>query len=190
MALKGKVIDLSSNIPTDKFVEDFEFNNACPKYGSMLKIDKTYTDAKVRWNPCDNRIYGICYEQEHATDMTFTSYEHVSDIAAEVDEGEKHVVKENMVIAVSSNSKNSKVEHQGKIIKAVSSKFKERNGAPFLNWSTAGDPARRQLFSSLMLHEISDPMLKSIISDLKFFNMNVGGNNETTTSTPSILPKE
>ena len=67
--------------------------------------------------------------------MTFTSYKHISDIAAEVDDGKKHVPKENMVIAVSSNRKNSKgqvivalptcskkeVEHQGKIIKAISS---------------------------------------------------------------------
>ena len=73
------------------------------------------------------------------TDMTFTS-----DIAAEVDEGKKHVPKENMVIAVGSNCKNSEgqvivalptcskkeVEHHGKIIKAISPEFKEKNGAP------------------------------------------------------------
>ena len=56
MARKGKVIDSSINTPIDKFVENFEFNTACPKYGCMLKIDETYTDAKVRWNPRDNRI--------------------------------------------------------------------------------------------------------------------------------------
>ena len=79
----------------------------------------------------------------------------------------KHVPKENMVIAVSSNCQNSEgqvivtlptcskqeVEHQGKIIKAISSEFKEKNGAPLLNWSTDGDPARRQIFSSLMSHK-------------------------------------
>ena len=135
--------------------------------------------------------------------MTFTSYEHVSDIAAEVDEGKKHVPKENMVIAVSSNCKNSKgqvivalatrskkeVKHQGKIIKTISSEFKEKNGAPLLNWLTDDDPARRQFFSSLMLHEISDPMLKSIISDLKLFDMKVGENNETTNFNPKHLAK-
>ena len=48
-------------------------------------------------------VYGICYEH----DIYFI---HLSDIAAEVDEGEKHVPKENMVIAVSSNSKILKVK--------------------------------------------------------------------------------
>ena len=150
MARKGKVIDSSINTPIDKFVENFEFNNACPKYRYMSKIDKTNTDAKVRWNPCDNRIYGICDEHGCDTDKTFTSYKHVSDIAAEVDEGEKHVPREDMVIAVSSNSKHSQgqvivalltcskkeIEHKGKIIKAISSEFKEKNGTLLLNWSS------------------------------------------------------
>ena len=43
MACKGKVIDLSINTPINKFDENFEFNNASPKYGYMLKIDETYT---------------------------------------------------------------------------------------------------------------------------------------------------
>ena len=49
-------------------------------------------------------MYGICYEHGLEAGITFTSYKHVSDIA-EVDEGEKLVVKENMVIAVSSTPK-------------------------------------------------------------------------------------
>ena len=57
-----------------------------------------------------------------------------------------------------------------------------------LNWSTDGDPAR-QLFSSLMSHEISDHMLKSIISYLKLFDTKVGENNETTNFDPKHLAK-
>ena len=100
--------------------------------------------------PCDNLIYGICYEHGRDTDMTFHSYEHVLKIVTDVDEGRKHVPTENMVIAISSNSEKSKghviaalptcskkeVEYQGKIIKTISSEFKKTNGAPLLNWST------------------------------------------------------
>ena len=49
----------SINTPLTDFIENIFI---LAEFGYMLKIDETYNDEKVRWNPSDNRMYGICYE--------------------------------------------------------------------------------------------------------------------------------
>ena len=45
MACQGRIIDSSINTPINKLAGNFEFDESCPKYGYMLKIDETYTDS-------------------------------------------------------------------------------------------------------------------------------------------------
>ena len=72
----GSCINSSVNTPMNKFVDNISTSLDNPFHGYMLEIDETYTEVKARWNPGDNKLYGICYE-----DLTFTSYDHVEDLS-------------------------------------------------------------------------------------------------------------
>ena len=70
----------------------------------MMKIDDTYTDARVRWNSADNERYGFCYQHAAGKDTSFSSYNNVDSLAQEFRSGDLHVPKESMVVALSCNS--------------------------------------------------------------------------------------
>ena len=99
-----------------------------------------------------------------------TSYDHVEEISGKVTQGHVHIPKESMVVAYSRNSLNanghivaalpacskSETEFQANLLKTLQCDFAEMNGTPFLNISSDGDAARRQVFNSLSndLHQI------------------------------------
>ena len=85
------------------------------KYGYMIKVDKTYLEAKVKWNTNDNILYGFCYEHGRGLDLQFNSYEHVESLAKMVQDGKLCIPKENMVIACSNNS----VSAQAQVVAAL-----------------------------------------------------------------------
>ena len=194
----------SVNIEFKLFVNNIIIEESSPKYGHMLKIDETYNDPKVRWNSSDNCLYGLCYEHGQHEDVTFVDYKHVEELANKVKEGELHVPKETMVLATSSNSVNCKAqivaalptcskketEFQSTLIDKVSSQFAEKNGAPFLNYSTDGDATRRIIFDYLMRFEISpiSPIYETV-SKLRLMDKNVARNDETVNFDPKHLAK-
>ena len=185
----GSCINSSVNTPMNKFVDNISTSLDNPFHGYMLEIDETYTEVKARWNPGDNKLYGICYE-----DLTFTSYDHVEDLSNMLTANILHVQKETMVIACSSNSINSnaqvaaalltcsknEIEYQANLIDSISTNFAEKHGAPLLNWSTDGDPARRQVFDSLMSFDLDkESLIYPTISRLRLIDRRVGRNEET-----------
>ena len=197
-------INSSVNTAMDKFVKNIDILEDHPLYGYMLKIDETYVEPRVRWNPRDNCLYGLCYEHARDRDLTFSDYAHVEDLADLVQKGEVHVPKETMVIACGSNSPSGKVqvvaalptcskdelEYQANLIDTISSNFKTQHGAPLLNWLTDGDPTRRQIFDSLMSHELDeDSPLYPVISKLRLVDQQVGRNEETTNFDAKHLAK-
>ena len=199
-----KPIISSIDTPRNEFVNNIEVSVESPKYGYMLEIDETYMDAKVRWNPRDNKIYGICYEHGRDENLSFNSYEHVESLSNMVKDGVLHVPKETMLITCSSNSLNCKaqvvavlptctkneIHYQANLIDQVSSDFAKKNGAPFLNWSTDGDPARRQLFDSLMSYDLDeDSDIYPTISRLRLIDRKVGRNEETVNFDAKHLAK-
>ena len=199
-----KAIVSSIDTPLNKFVENIVIDPDSPKYGYMLKIDETYIDAKVRWNPHDNKVYGICYEHGRVENLLFSDYHHVEQLADMVKSGTLHVPKETMAIACSSNSLNSKaqfvvalptcskdeIEYQANLIDNISSNFAQKNGAPFLNWSTDGDPSRRQIFTSLCSYSLSNSSpIYPMISKMKLIDTLVGRNEETTNYDAKHLAK-
>ena len=99
-----------------------------------------------------------------------------------------------MVIACSSNSINSnaqvvaalptcsknEIEYQANLIDSISTNFAEKHGAPLLNWSTDVDPARRQVFDSLMSFDLDkESLIYPSISRLRLIDRRVGRNEET-----------
>lgn len=193
---KSKAIISSINTPLKDFSVNIDVDmNKQPRYGFMLKIDETYVDPRVKWNPSDNCIYGVCYEHGRDTNMEFTSYEKISQIASDVRNNKMHVPKESMVIAIGSNSSVSskaqlvcalptcskkEIDFQANLLNSLSSEFYIRYNTPILNWSTDGDPARRQLFNALMSHDLQpSSSIYEIISKLKLIDTKVGFHEET-----------
>lgn len=133
----------------------------------MLKVDETYTDQRVRWNPKDNKLYGLCYEHGRHEKLCFEAYHDAQYISELVKNGEVHMPKETMVLGCSTIStenckiqvvaalptcNKSEVTYQANLNDIVSSNFAEKNdGAPLLNWSTDGDPTCRKIFNSLVV---------------------------------------
>ena len=208
MLKKCKPVVSSITTPMNKYVSNFTLNcdvdgplgsashyQVVPKFGYMLKIDETFIDRRIRWNPQDNQLYGFCYEHARTEDLSFTSYNQIENLKQKVDDGKIHMPKESMVIACSSNSKICKaqilaalptcdkgeVEYQANLIQTLSSNFMEKYGTPFLNWSTDGDPARRQIFHSLMTYPVQESsVLYPVVSNLRLIDLNVGKHEETT----------
>ena len=98
-----EIIKSSVTTEMDEFIENINLDQKVPSHGHMLKVDETYAEPKARWNPQDNKMYGLCYEHCRELDLQFTSYEHVEQLAEMVKSGEIHTPKETMVIATSSN---------------------------------------------------------------------------------------
>ena len=46
-----------------------------------LKMDSTYGDARVRWNPKNNLLYGFCWEHGKSLDMSFDTVEKIDSLA-------------------------------------------------------------------------------------------------------------
>ena len=121
-----------------------------------------------------------------------------------VKSGTLHVPKETMAIACSNNCLNSKaqfvaalpkcsrdeVEYQANLIDNISSNFAQINGAPFINWSTDGDPSRRQIFNSLGSYNLPNTSpIYPMISKMRLIDTLVGRNEETTNYDPKHLAK-
>ena len=151
----------------------------------------------TEWNASDDGLYGLCYEHTVTADLDlkFCDIDGILDIADKVQHDEVHIGKEAMTFGVTNNCKKKQNSHivlawpscshsdteiQGKLIYDVSNKFKEKNGAPFLNWSTDGDATRRIIFDSFMNETLSptSPIYEHL-STLKLLNLGVGPNEET-----------
>ena len=158
----------------------------------------------MKVNPSDNRMHGTCYEHGRDIDMTFSSYHHVEEISGKLTQGLVHIPKESMVIAYSTNSLNanghivaalptcskSETEFQANILKTLCCDFAKMNGAPFLNISSDGDAARRQVFNSLMSNDLpSDSPIYPTISSLRLMDIKVGPNEETVNYDAEHLSK-
>ena len=138
-----KPIVTSIDTPLTKFAENIEIVPQNPKYGYMLEMDETFTDKKVRWNPRDNKVYGLCYEHGRTQDIEFNDYDHMEALADMVKNDLLHIPRETIVLAVSSNSEQCKAQviaalptcsknettYQANLIDNVATKFAEKNGA-------------------------------------------------------------
>ena len=186
------------------FIDNIIIDRNEPLYGHMLKVDETYVEPKVRWNPHDNKLYGVCYEHCRDKDLTFSNVTEVEHLADLVKKGEVHVPKESMVIVCSSNSPAGKIrvaaalptcsknetDFQANLIDTISSNFKSKYGVPLLNWSTDGDPTRRLIFDSLMKYVLDEnSSIYPIMSKLRLVDLDVGRNEETTNFDAKHLSK-
>ncbi|XP_066914918.1 uncharacterized protein [Clytia hemisphaerica] len=194
--LQGSTSMIKSSINTDphEFIKHIVVDPGKPKYGYMLKIDETFLEPKVRWNPKDDSLYGICYEHGREVNMNFESYQHVQELSNQVKDGKLHVPKETMVIVCSNNTVKARVqvvaalptcskneiEYQKHIVLTISKEFFKVHKVPLLNWATDGDATRRMLFDQLMCYDLppTSPIYDTI-SKLKLVDMKVGPHDET-----------
>ena len=197
-------VDVAFSNNQHSFINNISEVEDAPSHSYMLKVDETYAESKVRWNPRDNKLYGLCYEHARSKDLEFKSYEHVEKLSKLVKENILHTPKESMVIVVSSNSPGCKVqvvaalptcsksetEYQVDLINEISAGFRKKFGVPLLNWSTDGDSVRRKIFDFLMSYDLKeDSPIYEIMSKLKLVDLKVGRNEETTNFDAKHLAK-
>ena len=188
----------------EDFISNFNPNADSPIFSHMLKITETYVDPRVRWNPQDNKLYGLCYEHGQSESLEFNTCSSIENLASMVREGKLHIPKECMVLAIGSNSiecsvqivaalptcTKNEIDFQCKLIETLSNDIVEMTGAPFLNWATDGDATRRQIFDKLMCWRLNESSsLFGIISRLKLIDCNVGRYEETVNYDPKHLAK-
>ena len=118
-----------------------------------IKMDSTYGDQRVRWNPLDNKIYGLCYE--HCPRMCENS------------------VFIPAIIWPTCSHKNE--EQQKDIIESAILACKTNFDEEPLNLCTDGDPNRRRIFASMMCHDgCKDPRLQKYLPTMPLFDNDVG----------------
>ena len=72
--IKGTTqMSTSINAKTEDITKNININLYLPAYGNMLKIDETCVDAKARWCPLDNKVYGFCYLHSRDLNLEFNS---------------------------------------------------------------------------------------------------------------------
>ena len=203
-ATGNKNIKSSVTTPPEDFIENFTVQTGVPKFGYMLKLDETYSDSKVRWNPHDNKVYGLCYEHAKDEDLEFKTIENIEHLSEKVASQEIHIPKESMVVAAASNSADTKTQvlaalptcsksetaYQSKLIESLSEQHFRKNGAPYLNYSTDGDATRRRIFDSLMSYKVQpESDIYGIVSKLRLMDQDVGKHEETVNFDPKHLCK-
>ena len=87
-----------------EFVESVEPNDFI-----SMKMDSTYGDARAKWCPKDNNIYGLC--NEHVSSLSikteFDTMEDINRIVQLIQDSELHVPKELFVLGLASLSNES-----------------------------------------------------------------------------------
>ena len=131
---------------------------------------------------------------EYILNLSFKNIDNVLQLSDQVSNGTVHVAKEAMVFAVCNNSKShnshvvlawpscsySNKAIQGQLIYDVSREFHNKNGAPFLKWSTDGDGTRHIIFDSFMNAKLSPTsLIYEHLSRLRLLDLDVGPGKET-----------
>ena len=67
-----------------------------------LKMDSTYGDQRVRWNPVDDNIYRLCFEHSCLANLEFDSIEDIENISKLGHDDKIHIPKELFVLGIPS----------------------------------------------------------------------------------------
>ena len=67
----------------------------------MCKMDGTYGNSRIRWNPNDDHLYGFCWEHSSTKCLVFDNIENIESLAQHVINKEIHIPKEMFVLGLS-----------------------------------------------------------------------------------------
>lgn len=196
-----------SATPSD-VLQNVEFDLvAQPPFSRMLKIDETFVNNRIGWDPRSNEIVGFCYEHAEAKETFFESEEVIDKLCDKLERGEIHQCKEVTAFAIAANAevpnsqfallwasctKTATVKFHD-LVANISDEMVRKHGKPFLCWATDGDGGRRLIFATqLMTYELSEshiPELYEVIKDLDLFDLTVGKHGESLDCDPKHLAK-
>ena len=174
------------------FHEDWMGNDA---KSLSIKMDETYLNAKIRYEPLSNEPVGICYQHHKQIPRQFNSFADAKLLEEKLSDGSIHVPKECLVAGVNSLISNkpfnvliawptcTKQDFVGsvRLYSDFSDSIKDKTGFPALTYCTDGDPLRRQVLNSLMKHVVSSTsQLGRIMRQLPLVDLLVGPNDETS----------
>ena len=128
------------------------------RFGRTLKIDETGITGRVRFNPADGKLVGLCYECSRTEDLEFTNYDKIDTLAQKYRLGEVHIPNDCKVFLFTTHSENphaqvvaafpscsrKEKDYQCKIIETFSDDYKKKYGCPLNGWSSDGEASRHQ----------------------------------------------
>ena len=153
-------------------------------------MDSTYGDARVRWHPKNNLLYGFCWEHSSGTNLAFDNMETIDVIADKVKNGLLHIPsKGNICLRVSASGKTfmpgllwpicslSNNDEQQSLIQSVvklSADDNIFNRNKLLNFSIDGDASRRQICASMMEKDVTTFNFGVHLEGILLFDVQVG----------------
>ena len=181
----------------DDWIGDTETHPDRPDADAMtltIKMDETYIDPKIRYDPRCNEPVGICYQHHKEIPREFTAYDDAKLLQDKLASGSVHVPKEcliaginsvvsrkpfNVIVAWPSCSKQD-FEGSVKLYDHISKSIKSKTGFAPLSYNTDGDSLRRQVLHALMSHVVSPTSELGILMRLlPLMDLLVGEDDET-----------
>ena len=166
----------------------------------MCKMDGTYDDSRIRWNPNDDHLYGFCWEHSYTKRLVFDNIENIESLAQDVINKEIHIPKEMFVLGLGTTMgllvpaiatpvcTHSNIKQQNDSLEAVMKVCKE-GGKILINFATDGDSTRRQIFSSLMNLNLDDFDFGNHLEGMFLFDKHVGPAGVSVNYDPKHLAK-
>ena len=129
---------------------------------NILKMDEITTANRIRWNPEDNKLYGICYQHIGKHTLAIASTEDIERISNPLQSGDIHKTKEDLVVGIGSMVADASVKHLAlpTANKSEISSFDDminevvKSGICLDIFATDGDPMRRISLSKLPLFDL------------------------------------
>ena len=198
--------DISTNIGTPAahcLRSNTNYNAEHSSYAYSIKADETYVTPRLRYDSKYDLVQGLCHE--HGIPYkNFHSYEEANLLSEAVKAERVHVPKEvtlvggcslnntlatDVICAWPTCDKNN-YNQSFVMFQSLANEYYKITGKPPMNFSTDGDSTRRQVFNSLLSHELdSTSSLGAILSGIPLVDILCGVHNETVSYDPKHLSK-
>ena len=181
--------DISTNIGTPAahcLRSNTNYNAEHSSYAYSIKADETYVTPRLRYDSKYDLVQGLCHE--HGIPYkNFRSYEEANLLSEAVKAERVHVPKEvtlvggcslnntlatDVICAWPTCDKNN-YNQSFVMFQSLANEYYKITGKPPMNFSTDGDSTRRQVFNSLLSHELdSTSSLGAILSGIPLVDSN------------------
>ena len=193
---KTSYLNCALTVEPDDVLNNVKFDDTQPGFTRMLKIDETYVDNTISWNPRTNDIVGFCYEHTKEIDTKFDDVGKLERLCHLLDEGAIHQCGDSMAFCIASNNKvpcsqfcllwptcsKKATPAFVQMVAELSEAFHESTGKGFLCWASDGDGGRRITYNALMSYTLSSdhiPELYEKVKNMTLFDLNVGKYGES-----------
>ena len=103
MLKSDKTIKSPLSLPPENILDNFSSDYQDQDITAIsLKIDETFIEPTIKWNPTDNLLYGFCRNHACSENLNFQNYSIAENLSKKVNNNEIHIPKECTVILLGS----------------------------------------------------------------------------------------